>query len=89
MSRERVIHDAAELGGLQARLGGEIVNLGADLLHHAALVMDEIGPALLLQAADAAKPVGVELGALIFLDEVLALDAIGFGKPEQTALEAD
>ena len=65
------------------------MNLGADLLHHAALVMDEVGPAALLQPADAAEPVGVELVALIFGEEVVALDAIALGEAEQPALIAE
>ena len=83
------VHDAAELGDLEAGLGGEIVNLGADLLDQPALVVHEIGPALLLQAADAAEPVGVELVRLIFVEEVLALDAIALGEAEQAPLIAE
>ena len=57
------VHDAAELGDLKPGLGGEVMDLAADVLDQPALVAHEIGPALLLQAADAAEPVGVELVA--------------------------
>ena len=83
------MHDAAELGDLETRLGGEPVDLGAELLHQAALVVDEVGPAALLQAADAAQPVGVELVALILAEEVLARHAIAFGEAQQAALIAE
>ena len=83
------MHDAAELGNFEAGLGGEPVDLGAQLLHEPALVMDEIGPAALLQAADAAEPVRVELVALILVEEVVALDAVALGEAEQPAFEAE
>ena len=83
------VHDAAELGDLKPGLGGEVMDLAADVLDQAALVAHEIGPALLLQAADAAEPVGIELVAQIFVDEVLAVDAIALGEAEQAAFEAE
>ena len=43
--------------------------------------VDEVG--------DAPDPVRVELGALVLLEEVLAVDAIGFGEAQQPALVAD
>ena len=50
---------------------------------------DELLPAAAAELGDAAEPVRVELGALVFLQEILALDAVGFGEPQQPALEAD
>src|SRR6185436_8536781 len=80
---------AAELADLKPGLGGEVMDLAADVLDQPALVAHEIGPALLLQAADAAEPVGVELVAHIFADKVVAIDAIALGEAEHAAFEAE
>src|SRR5262249_46234062 len=83
------VHDAAELADLQAGLGSEIGDLAADILDYPAPVVGENGPTFLLQAPDAAEPVGVELVRLIFVEEVLALHAIALGEAEQAPLIAE
>src|SRR5262249_20247226 len=79
------VHDLSKLGDLKPGFGGELMDLRTELLHHAALVADEIDPALLLQPAYAAEPVGIELVALILAEEVVAANAVALAEPEQPA----
>jgi hypothetical protein len=82
------LHDAAEIGDGLARLLGERLDAVAQLLDLVAIVVREIPPARAGQAADAAHPIGIELVAEILLEEVAAIDAMGFGKAQQAALRA-
>ena len=56
-----------------------MVDLGAELPHEGAHVTDEIGPPFLLNATQAAQPVGFELVALILAEEILARHAAALG----------
>ena len=84
------MHDAAELADLEARSrrrGAESRRGSPSTMPRSSC--DEIGPAASFRAADAAEPVRVELVAVIFVEEVLAVDAIALGEAEQAALIAE
>ena len=82
------LYDAAELGDLEARLGGQRVDVRADLVDLPALAPDEVRP-FLAGVADAVDPGLVELVAEVLGEEVLARDAVAVGEPHQPPLEAD
>src|SRR5581483_1604143 len=83
------VDDAAELGRLEAGFGGERLDLLPEILDALLVLGDEFLPAAAGEVGDAAEPVRVELGPLVFLEEILAADAVGFGKAEQPAFVAD
>ena len=91
-SRSPLLHrpdDAPELGDRQARLVGDLGDLGADFLDLRAVLLDVVLPALAGQPADPGRPVGVQLVAVILLEEVGPVDLGRDRHPEEPALEAD
>jgi len=50
---------------------------------------NEAFPALCAQFRDAIEPARIELGALVFLEKILARAAVALGKPHHAALVAD
>ncbi|MCY1484950.1 hypothetical protein D9M68_185640 [compost metagenome] len=77
--------DAAELGDRDTGFGGEILDLLANVADRLVFALGEFLPALAGQVADRLHPVRVEFGARILFEERVALDAVGFGKPQQAA----
>src|SRR6185437_2720812 len=80
--------DASVFGNFEAGFSRELMDLGADLFDLAALALDELAP-LLAVAADAVEPRLIEFVAVVFVDEVLARNAVAVGEAHQTAFEAD
>jgi hypothetical protein len=83
------VDDAAVLADLQARLGGEVEDLRAQLSDLPRALLDEVLPALAAERADALHPVRIELVALIVAQELVAGDAVALGEAHQPALVAD
>ncbi len=61
----------------------------ADVLDGVLVVGDEVLPAAGAELGDAQQPFGVELRALVVLQEVVARHAIALGQAHQAAFEAD
>src|SRR5690242_1878992 len=83
------LHDLAEFADLDAGLRGEVVHHAADVLDLVLLVGYETLPALCRQFGHAVEPARIELAAHVVAQEVLARDAVAFGKAHQAALVRD
>jgi hypothetical protein len=68
------------------RLGGEVLDLAANVADRVLLVLVELLPAAAGEVGDRLGPVGIKLGALIFLQEFLATHAIALGQTQELAL---
>ena len=79
------VHDLAEFRNLHAGLCGEVVHQRADLLDAILFLGDEVLPALGRELRHAVEPARVKLAAHVLLEEVLADNAVAFGKPHQPA----
>ncbi len=66
-----------------------LLDLRTEILDARLLLGDELLPPLGGKIGDAADPVRVELGALVFLDEGFAGDLVAFGEPQEPPLERD
>ena len=83
------VHDLAEFADLEPGLAREAVDLAADRLHFVLVLGDEIFPSLRRELGGAVEPARIELRAEIVLQEIVARDAVAFGKTHQPAFEAD
>src|SRR5712672_2734514 len=81
--------DLAELQDLKAGLARQLVDVGAQVLDAIFVAGNEVLPAPGGELGDAVEPTRIELRADVVLEEVLAHDAVAFGKPHHAALIAD
>ncbi len=72
-----------------ARFLRQRLDLVAQVADLVALFVDEFLPADAGQAADAARPIGIELVAEMLLEEIGAVHAMGFGQTQQAAFQRD
>src|SRR6266853_3634791 len=79
--------DAPELADRQTGLGRGDGDLTAQLHDVGGVLLDEIGPAAAGQLLHRVEPVRRQLVAEIILEELLALDAAGFGEAQHAALD--
>jgi hypothetical protein len=77
------VHHALEFGQVEHGELRHLDELLAHLLDRVGMGVGECGPALLLQPLHPAQPVGVELVALLLLEEALARHAAAFGQAEK------
>ncbi|QTK80944.1 RNA Polymerase Sigma Factor RpoS [Agrobacterium tumefaciens] len=78
-------NDAAEFGDGDAGFRGEVLDFLADFPDCVAFFAREFFPATSGQIGDRLHPVRIEFRTVILLEEAVALDAVGFGKAQQTA----
>src|SRR5262249_24010328 len=78
--------DLAEFADLETCLGGERVDLRAQILDTILVAADEILPTLLGQLRHTVEPSWIELRALVLAQKALSRDAMEFGEPHQLAL---
>src|SRR5258706_10548111 len=81
--------DLAELQDLKAGLARQLMDVGAQVLDAILVAGNEVLPALGGELGDAVEPARGELRAEAILEEILARDAVAFGKPHHAALIAD
>ena len=81
-----LVHDAAILGDVEPGFRRQRMDLAADFADRIALALDELGPVLAARG-DVLGPVLVQLARVIGIEEVVALDAVAFGQPQQPPLE--
>src|SRR6266436_3392001 len=81
--------DLAEFLDLEAGLARQLVDVGAQVLYAILVAGNEVLPALGGELGNAVEPARIELRAEIVLEEILAYDAVAFGKPHHAALIAD
>ncbi|MNU71706.1 hypothetical protein D3C71_611410 [compost metagenome] len=78
-------NDAAEFGDGNAGFRGEVLDFLTDFPDRVAFLAGKFLPAAGGQIGDRLHPVRIEFRTVILLEEAVALDAVGFGKAQQTA----